>query len=83
MISNESRSVISRSKSLYAEKLQEELESKFHGQFVAIEPDSGEYFVAATFDDAVSSAKAQHPDKLSHTIRIGHAGAFSIGVLHS
>ena len=33
------------------------------------------------FDEAVRSARAKHPSRLSHTIRIGHRAAFHIGGL--
>ena len=49
--------------------------------FVAIEPESGEYFLGDTFDEAVKSARAKHPSRLSHIIRIGHRAAFHIGGL--
>lgn len=52
-------------------------------RFVAIEPESGEYFLGNTFDAAVKSARTKYPDRLSHTIRIGHRAAFYIGVLES
>jgi hypothetical protein len=44
-------------------------------QFVAIEPDSGEYFLGDTFDEAVKSARTKYPARLSHTIWIGHRAA--------
>jgi len=48
-------------------------------RFVAIEPESGEYFLGDTFDGAMKSARTKYPSRLSHTIRIGHRAAFHIG----
>jgi hypothetical protein len=79
MVSAESKSVIDRAKQLYADRLQKELELRHRDRFVAIEPDSGEYFLGDTFDEAVESASAKYPSRLSHTIRIGHRAAFHIG----
>jgi len=79
MVSEETRSVISRAKEIYRQRLIGRLEANHRDQFVAIEPDSGEFFVGETFDEAVKLARAKHPSKLSHTIRIGHAAAFHIG----
>ena len=79
MVSAETKSVIERAKRIYSEQLQAVLEPHHLHQFVAIEPESGEYFVGDTFDDVVNSAKAKHPSRLSHTIRIGHRAAFHIG----
>jgi hypothetical protein len=79
MVSADTKSVIERAKRIYAEQLQAVLEPQHQNRFVAIEPESGEYFLGDTFDEAVKSAKAKHPSRLSHTIRIGHRAAFHIG----
>jgi hypothetical protein len=81
VVSAETRSVIDRAKRIYANELQGDLESEHMNRFVAIEPESGEYFLADTFDEAVKSARTKYPSRLTHTIRIGHNAAFHIGVL--
>lgn len=83
MVSAETRSVIDRAKQIYADGLQSNLEHQHQDRFVAIEPVSGEHFLADTFDEAVRLAREKFPDRLSHTIRIGHAAAFHVGGLHS
>ena len=82
MVSADTKSVIKRAKRIYAERLQAVLEPQHRNQFVAIEPESGEYFLGDTFDEAVKSARAKHPSRLSHTIWIGHAAAFHMGSTH-
>jgi len=79
MVSADTKSVIERAKRIYAEQLQAALEPQHPNRFVAIEPESGEYFLADTFDEAVKAARAKHPSRLSHTIRIGHRAAFHMG----
>ena len=79
MVSAETRGVIDRAKRIYAEQLQAALEPQQRHRFVAIEPESGEYFVADTFDEAVKLARAKHPSRLSYTLRIGHHAAFHLG----
>jgi hypothetical protein len=79
MVSADTKAVIERAKRIYAEQLQAVLEPHERNRFVAIEPESGEYFLADTFDEAVQSARAKHPSRLSHTIRIGHRAAFHLG----
>jgi len=81
MVSAETRSIIDRAKQIYANHLQNVLESQHVDRFVAIEPESGEFFLGDTFDEAVRSARTKYPSRLSHTIRIGHRTAFHIGVL--
>lgn len=81
MVSAETKSVIERAKRIYVEQLQAELESLHTHQFVAIEPESGDYFLGKTLDEAVKAARAKHPTRLSHTIRIGHRAAFHMGAM--
>ncbi len=81
MVSEETKSVISRAKEIYEQRLRSSLEANHRDQFVSIEPDSGEFFVGETFDEAVKLARSKYPSTLSHTIRIGHAAAFHIGVM--
>ena len=79
MVSAETKSVIDRAKRLYAEQLRTVLEAQHRNRFVAIEPESGDYSLADTFDEAVKLARSKHPARLSHTIRIGHRAALHIG----
>jgi hypothetical protein len=81
MVSEETKSVICRAKEIYEQRLRSVLEAGHADEFVAIEPDSGDFFVAQTFDAAVKLARSKHPSKLSHTIRVGHAAAFHLGVM--
>jgi len=45
LISSETKAVIERAKQIYADRLQADLESQHRDRFVAIEPESGEYFL--------------------------------------
>ena len=81
MVSAETKSVIARAKEIYAGRLQADLESRCRDRFVAIEPESGEYFLGDTFDEAVRSARTRYPTRLSHTIKIGNNAAFHVGVM--
>lgn len=82
MVSAETKAVIAQAKHIYTTRLQRELEAQHANRFVAIEPESGEYFLADSFDEAVKSARTKYPTRLSHTIRIGHRAAFHLGGLH-
>ena len=57
------------------------LERDFCVAFIAIELESGDYFVGSTFDDAVNAALDKYPDRTTHTIRVGHVAAIHIGAL--
>ncbi|WP_425396755.1 hypothetical protein [Aeoliella sp.] len=80
MRSEHSKSIISRAKRLYAEKLQAQLEAEHRGRYVAIDPDSERYFLGDTFDEAVNAALDELPDQITHTIHIGHRAALHLGV---
>jgi hypothetical protein len=79
MVSAETKVVIERAKRIYTEQLEAVLEPQHRSRFVAIEPESGEYFLADTFDEAVHAARAKYPSRLSYTVRIGYRAAFHLG----
>ena len=81
MVSPKTQLVIDRAKEIYASLLQGEFEAENVDRFVAIEPESGEFFLGDTFDEAVKAARTKHPSRLSHTLRIGHRAALHIGVM--
>lgn len=79
MLSDQSKRVAAQAKLLYEERYREHLENSHPRAFVCIEPESGEFFVGGTFDDAVNQAVDAFPDRLRHTLRIGHAAAIHLG----
>ncbi len=81
MLTGEMQRVADRAKRLYKEKYRQTLEENHLGAFVCIEPESGDYFLGETFDDAVNKAIDAHPDRLTHTLRVGHAAALHLGVM--
>ena len=81
MLSDESKQIAIRSKKLYNEQLRERLEASDLGKFVCIEPQSGDYFIGDTFDGAVNKAIDAYPDRLTHTLRVGHSAALHLGVI--
>jgi hypothetical protein len=65
---------------IYNRRLRAKLENDHRDEFVAIEPISGDFFLGRTLSDALGSARAAHPDRLSHAIRVGHRAALHFGV---
>jgi len=53
------------------EKLREQLEREHLEEIIAIEPDSGDYFIGRNRREAEKKARAKHPDKLFFRRRIG------------
>ena len=83
MVSDKTAEVARRAKSLYEEKLRTKLEATNMNDFVAIEPDSGEYFFGKTLSAAIQASRAAHPDRLAFAMRVGHDAAVHIGVMTS
>jgi hypothetical protein len=80
MTAKEVDEFIRRAEQLYAARLQAVLEPDHLDEFVAIEPDSGEYFLGKTLSDAMGAARRSHPDRLAHAMRIGHRAALHFGM---
>ncbi len=72
-------SVAEQAKSVYAADYREQLEAEHFGEFVAIEPQSRDSFVATTFIDAALAAKERYPSRKSFVIRIGYEAAVHLG----
>ena len=81
MLSDDSKRVAAKARQLFQEKYRAKLEASDFGKFVCIEPESGDYFLGRTLDDAVNRAIDSYPDRLTHTIRIGHDAAIHLGVI--
>jgi hypothetical protein len=73
-------SLASTAKAFYESDLKEQLERDSHGQFVAIAPDTKEYFVSETFLGAAMAARSARPLQKPFVIRVGHDAAFHIGM---
>ncbi|MDX1927928.1 MAG: hypothetical protein SFV81_15495 [Pirellulaceae bacterium] len=83
MTADESKSLADRAKALFEGEIREKLEVEHHGKYVAIEPDSHDYFVAATFSEAVRASRNVHPEKLAFVMRVGHLAAIHLGAVSS
>lgn len=82
MVSKNTTEIACRAKQLYQEKLKTSLESAHPNAFVAIEPDSGDFFLGSTLSEAIQASRAAHPDRLAFAMRVGHDTAVTIGVLN-
>ncbi|MAG02675.1 hypothetical protein CMI42_05035 [Candidatus Pacearchaeota archaeon] len=60
------------------EKVNKELPEK-KGSIVAIEPESGDYFVGGNIMECLEKARMKHPDKLFHFKRIGSDVVYFVG----
>jgi hypothetical protein len=68
-----------RSTAFYNRKLKPLLEPAEKGKYVAIEPNSEQYFIGPDGTKALLEARRAMPGKLFFLIRIGYEAAHSIG----
>ncbi|MEM6330582.1 MAG: hypothetical protein AAF790_10075 [Planctomycetota bacterium] len=68
-----------RAKRVYEDSIRGAVEQAHLHNYVAIEPDSGRYFLGETYSEAVAAAQAAMPNQLVHTVRVGHAAALHLG----
>ncbi len=73
--------LVERGKAFYDLRLKALLEPQFVGQFVAIEPDSGQYFVGKNTLETMRKAWAALPDAQVYLVRIGYGYAHKLGGL--
>ena len=71
--------IAEKGQKIYNEKLKTTLEASSQGKFVAIDVETGEYFISDTLIGALQEAKSKYPNKLFHTIKIGSEGVFKMG----
>jgi hypothetical protein len=64
---------------LYDERLRGLLEPDHNGEFVAIEPDTGRYFLGDSGLTALRSGRKALPDKLFYLLRVGSEAAYRVG----
>lgn len=81
MASEKTRELVRGGEELYQTKLKAALEPAHQNKFVAIDPDSGDYFLGDTLGEALDAAQEAYPDRLFYGVRVGHPAAVHMGVL--
>jgi hypothetical protein len=81
MVSTHTLAVAEKAKRIYEERLRVELERQYRDKFVAIEPDSGDFFVGSTYSESVMAAHDAHPKRISFVMRVGHEAAIHLGAI--
>lgn len=71
--------LVERGQRFYDQQLKEKLEPEHKGRYVAIEPESGRYFVDDTGTGALTAARSEMPDGLFYLMRVGYQTADTIG----
>ena len=80
MASKQSTDLASRANAIYEQKLKSRLESTNLDDFVAIEPESEDFFLGKTLSEAIQAARTAHPARLPFALRVGHTSTVELGV---
>ncbi len=80
MVSPKLEEFVRVAEEIYSQRLRSILEHDHLNEFVAIEPESGEYFLGKTLSEATKSARKHYPNRLTHAMRIGHKTAIHFGM---
>ena len=71
--------VIARGRQIYEEKLKAELEAQHTGRFVAVEPETGRYFLGDNGSKALVAAHEPMPGSQFYLKRIGYDTTHQLG----
>lgn len=71
---------VQRAEEIYATRLRSVLEPGHVDEFVAIEPESGDYFLGKTLSEATRAARQSYPNRWTHAMRVGHRAALHLGM---
>ena len=64
---------------IYETRLRTQLERTHPNAFVAIEPESGDYFLGQSLTDAMNAVREKYPDRKAFALRVGHKATVEIG----
>jgi hypothetical protein len=68
-----------RVEQIYQDRLKSDLERTHRDDFVAIEPDSGAYFLGRTLSEAAAAARAAYSNRRTGVLRVGHPATLYLG----
>lgn len=60
------------------QRLKPQLERQHEGKVIAIEPESGEYFLGADVLGALQKAEKRFPQKIFHILRVGYPAVWRV-----
>ncbi len=79
MTQSEIDNFVRRAEEIYSGRLRALLEPDHMDKFVVIEPESGDFFLGTTLNEATRAARDKYPQRLTHAMRVGHSTALHLG----
>ena len=80
MTQTDSDEFVRRAEEIDTSRLRGFLESEHIDDFVAIDPDSDDYFLGKILNDATRAVRIPYPNQLTYVMRIGHRAALHFGL---
>ena len=80
MTQSEVDAFVQKAESIYTGRLRVILEPEHLDEFVVIEPESGDYFLGKTLNEATATARKAYPDRMTHAMRVGRRAALHFGM---
>jgi hypothetical protein len=71
------KNVCQRARAVYEDRLRPLVESEHMHQYIAIEPDTGEYAIGQDLGGAIDKLKERRPNAVTCLLRIGHKAAIT------
>ena len=71
--------LIDRAKAIYDERLRDKLEPDHNGEIIAVEVESGEYFLGDSAIEAYDEAVKKHPGRKFAFLRVGAEATYTVG----
>jgi len=75
---NNHKALAAKARKIYYEQLKQTLEASSQGKFVAIEVNSGDYFLGSTPLEAINNGKQRYPEEIFHVMKVGYKAAVLI-----
>lgn len=67
-----------KSEDFYNTSVKSNLEPSYNGKYVALDYESGKYWIGETVSEAIEKAKKEYPQKLFYVVQVGSPTTFSI-----
>lgn len=77
----ERENFVEKARKFYENVIRQKLSVEENGKFIAVEPDSGDYFIGESGREAIEKAQTVYPDKVFYLARFGYKTAYSLGGL--
>lgn len=79
MTDSELHEFVLKAEQIYDERLRSLLEPQHLEEFIAIEPESGEYVLGTSYREVGQAARRDFPGRLTHVMRVGKKPALHLG----